>query len=64
MGMCKVGVDDDDSVGVWPIQDGWMLLDTLDFLVLTPTHPHPHTHNTHALCVHLLLDSTTVDNRK
>ncbi|PYH54781.1 uncharacterized protein BO96DRAFT_342165 [Aspergillus niger CBS 101883] len=36
MGMCKVGVDDDDddSVGVWPIQDGWMLLDTLDFLTI------------------------------
>lgn len=52
MGMCKVGVDDDDddSVGVWPIQDGWMLLDTLDFLVLTPTHPRPHTQHARSLC--------------
>lgn len=50
MGMCKLEVNDDSlSLGrSCPVQEGemagWMLLDTFDFLVLTPTRPSIHPH--------------------
>lgn len=61
-GMCKLEVDDDSlSVGVVPSKrEGWMLLDTFDFLVLTPTRPSTPTLSS-LFWVLLLLDSTTVE---